>query len=86
MTELPRAIWVETVEGHTVLIKMKVEIITSWRLISHVNSRESKHLARVVSGGLPGSTGTTCTVGVSDRGAQGPPVVIREAQVQPNFL
>ena len=86
MTELPMVIWVETVEGHTVLIKMKVEIITSWRLISCVNSRESKHLAWVVSGGLPGSTGTTCTVGASDQGVQGPPVVIRQARVQPNFL
>lgn len=38
MTELPMVIWVEVVEGHTALIKMKAEIITLWRLISHVNS------------------------------------------------
>ena len=86
MTELPMVIWVEAAEGHTALIKMKVEIITSWRLLSCVNSRESKHLAWVAGGGLPGSTGTTRTVGTSDRDAQGPPAVIREAQVQPNLL
>lgn len=69
MTELPMVISVGAAEGHTALIKMKVEIITSWRLISRVNSLESKHLVWVAGRGLPGSTGTTRTVGASDQGA-----------------
>lgn len=45
VTELPMVIWVKAAEGHTALIKMKVEIITLWRLLSRVNSQKTRHLA-----------------------------------------
>lgn len=79
MTELPMVIWVETVEGHIVLINMKVKIITLWSLIPRVNSPESKHLAQMAGGGLLGSTGTRRIADASDQRVQGLPAVIREA-------